>query len=195
VAPFLKRERSTHSWLNRDPIQERGEINLYRFNYNSPLYYIDRDGLTPRGASIGASIGFGLGGLLGGAIGGAGGTLVLPGGGTLVGAGEVGAAGAAWGTALGAAAGNAISDLWNDVSPKPIQVCESRGFPPGYLPGDRGAEEWGRRNGVDPDEARGDFHDIKGDDPMSGPADKYGVNPSTGDVIDPEGESIGNLGD
>jgi hypothetical protein len=30
---------------------------------------------------------------------------------------------------------------------------------------------------------------------MSKPTDKYGVNPETGDVIDPEGEIIGNLGE
>ena len=28
---------------------------------------------------------------------------------------------------------------------------------------------------------------------MSGPRDKYGVNPDTGDVIDPEGEDVGNV--
>jgi hypothetical protein len=74
-------------------------------------------------------------------------------------------------------------------------VCNSSSLPPGFWPGDKGAEEWGRRHDVDPDEARGDFHDIKGDDPMSGATDKYGVNPNTGDVVDPKGDPIGNLGD
>ena len=32
-------------WLNRDPIQEEGGINLYRFVGNSPLDFIDPLGL------------------------------------------------------------------------------------------------------------------------------------------------------
>ncbi len=39
-APNLQR------WLNRDPIGERYDANLYRFVYNSPLNYVDPDGLT-----------------------------------------------------------------------------------------------------------------------------------------------------
>jgi RHS repeat-associated protein len=31
-------------WLNRDPLEEWDDINLYRFNYNSPLNFIDPDG-------------------------------------------------------------------------------------------------------------------------------------------------------
>lgn len=34
------------NWLNRDPIEEGGGINLYQFVYNSPLNYVDPDGLT-----------------------------------------------------------------------------------------------------------------------------------------------------
>ena len=37
----------------------------------------------------------------------------------------------------------------------------SNGLPPGYWPGPNGAEEWGRRNNVDPSDARGRFHGIK----------------------------------
>jgi RHS repeat-associated protein len=32
-------------WLNRDPLGEEYDINLYRFVYNSPLNYVDPDGL------------------------------------------------------------------------------------------------------------------------------------------------------
>ncbi len=32
-------------WLNRDPIEERGGINLYHFVYNNPLNYVDTLGL------------------------------------------------------------------------------------------------------------------------------------------------------
>ena len=35
-------------WLSRDPIMERGGINLYRFVRNSPGRYVDRFGLTIR---------------------------------------------------------------------------------------------------------------------------------------------------
>jgi hypothetical protein len=66
-------------------------------------------------------------------------------------------------------------------------------FPPGYWAGDKGSEEWGRRKGLGAREGRKRFHQIKGDDNKSKATDDYGVNPETGDVIDPEGEVIGNL--
>jgi hypothetical protein len=69
----------------------------------------------------------------------------------------------------------------------------SSSLPRGYWPADRGSEEWGRRNGVGKDEGRRRFHDIKQDDECSEATDDYGVNPDTGDVVDPEGESVGNL--
>jgi RHS repeat-associated protein len=34
-----------HEWLNHDPIQERGGINLYQFVFNNPLKHIDEYGL------------------------------------------------------------------------------------------------------------------------------------------------------
>ena len=153
-------------WLNQDPIGERGGLNLYRYVYNSPLNYIDPDGLTPRGAAWGAAIGMGIGGLLGGTIGGAGGTLAAPGVGTLAGAGEVGAAGAAWGIALGATAGNAISDMWGNLTGakanplnQPQTMCKK-----GDGDGDRGHESGANDNikkiandsGIDPHDF-GDF--------------------------------------
>jgi len=33
-----------HRWINRDPIEERGGINLYGFVRNSPTHYVDRNG-------------------------------------------------------------------------------------------------------------------------------------------------------
>lgn len=69
-------------------------------------------------------------------------------------------------------------------------------FPPGFWPGDRGAEEWGRRNGVDPTEARKRFHGIKGGNrnrPGSKAKDACGVNPDTGEIIDGNDEHIGDL--
>ena len=38
-------EPNLQRWLNQDPIAERYDANLYRFVYNSPLDYIDPDGL------------------------------------------------------------------------------------------------------------------------------------------------------
>ncbi len=35
-------------WLNQDPIGQAGGLNLYRFNYNNPLSYIDPDGMAPQ---------------------------------------------------------------------------------------------------------------------------------------------------
>jgi RHS repeat-associated protein len=188
-------------WLSRDRIGETGGLNLYRYVANDPVNLYDPDGLTPQGALIGAGIGTWVGGTIGGAIGGtigvvgggAGGTLVAPGvgtvGGAVVGGATLGTEGTVGGAVIGggfgAWAGDVISDLW----------AQSKGLPQGYWPGDRGAEEWGRRNGVDPRQARGRFHGIKQRCPGSKPRDKFGVNPDTGDVIDTEGEDAGNLGD
>jgi RHS repeat-associated protein len=36
-------------WISRDPVGKRGGPNLYSFNYNSPLAYVDPLGLTPIG--------------------------------------------------------------------------------------------------------------------------------------------------
>jgi RHS repeat-associated protein len=32
-------------WPDRDPIAEKADLNLYRFNYNDPINYVDHDGL------------------------------------------------------------------------------------------------------------------------------------------------------
>jgi RHS repeat-associated protein len=36
---------TTGRWPNRDPLGEFADLNLYRFNYNSPINYFDPDGL------------------------------------------------------------------------------------------------------------------------------------------------------
>ena len=72
----------------------------------------------------------------------------------------------------------------------------SSGFPPGFMPGDKGAAEWGRRNEVDPAEARRKFHEIKGAQrgkPGSKAKDNCAVNPDTGVIIDGLGEHIGDM--
>jgi YD repeat-containing protein len=80
-------------------------------------------------------------------------------------------------------------------SPEEAPAMCSNGYPPGYWPGDRGAQEWGRRYGVGAAEGKRRFHDLKGRTPGSRPNDNYGVNPGTGDVVDPNGDSVGNLED
>lgn len=70
----------------------------------------------------------------------------------------------------------------------------SSGLPPGFIPGDKGAEQWGRNNGIAPNDARGRFHGIKQSDKGRG-RDKYGVNPQTGEVCNPDGDVVGDLGD
>jgi uncharacterized protein RhaS with RHS repeats len=68
--------------------------------------------------------------------------------------------------------------------------------PPGFWPEDKGAIKWGKRNGVDPREAKDRFH--KGIKPRChtpGARDDLSTNPETGDVIDGNGDYVGNLGD
>ena len=100
-------------WVNRDPLEESFDWDLYRYVYNCPVDYFDSDGQGPTGTGIGAGIGGIIGGTFGGIIEAAGGTLALPGGGTVVGAGGLGAIGFGAGAGLGGAAGNAIENIWN----------------------------------------------------------------------------------
>lgn len=100
--------------------------------------------------------------------------------------------GAAWGAAGGSGVAWGLAGL--GVLGAGVWMANS--LPPGFWPGDKGSEEWGRREGCGAKEGRRRFHQgVKQGDNMSGPKDKYGVNPETGDVVDPEGEDIGNLGD
>ncbi len=81
-----------------------------------------------------------------------------------------------------------------DLTHSQTAMMNSR--PPGYWDGLSGAVEWGKRNGVDPREAKNRFHrGVKGKTSAIGGASDCGVNPDTGDVVDPNGEPIGNLGD
>jgi RHS repeat-associated protein len=68
--------------------------------------------------------------------------------------------------------------------------------PPGFIDAEKGAEEWGRKQGIGAAKGRRKFHDIKqGDSAHKGGKQDWGVNPHTGDVSDPEGEIHGNLGE
>ncbi len=165
----------TGQFLGRDPIGERGGMNLYGFIYNNPTGWIDILGNGP---------------LM---------PLVAGGFATDVAIPEPSDVAwpkwAGWGAAfLIAAAGDAIIEAVNEAG-NSLAESMSSNHPPGYWPADKGAEEWGRRNGIGKDRGRKKFHDIKGDDPCSRATDDYGVDPASGDVIDPDGEPVGNLGD
>jgi RHS repeat-associated protein len=67
--------------------------------------------------------------------------------------------------------------------------------PRGLWPADEGAKEWGRRNEIPPKEAKDRFHRKKKKYNGSRAADDYKVNPDTGDIVDPDGEYIDNLGE
>jgi RHS repeat-associated protein len=103
--------------------------------------------------------------------------------------------------------GESMLDLLKLLDPRPaLEACiyildpathgilYSKGYPPGYLPGDQGAIEWGARNGIPPREAKNRFHDLKGAI-GAGAKENMGVNPETGDVVDGNGEPAGNLFD
>jgi len=78
----------------------------------------------------------------------------------------------------------------------PCGVMMSGAFPPGYWPADSGSAEWGRRNGVGAREGTDRFHKgVKENTPGTRGDHDFGVNPETGDVIDQNGELVGNLND
>ena len=58
----------------------------------------------------------------------------------------------------------------------------------------RSSGGYDRKNGVGAKEGRRRAHKIKQNDNMSGAIDNYTVDPNTGDVYDPEGDYVGNLG-
>jgi RHS repeat-associated protein len=58
---------STGRWLSRDPIEERGGLNMYSFVVNTPASLVDRDGRSPVVAS-GAGAAGGVALVVGGAL-------------------------------------------------------------------------------------------------------------------------------
>jgi len=88
-----------------------------------------------------------------------------------------------------------ISSLSDLVKP---YLSKDNNAPTGAIDAERGAKQWGRNNGVNPDDAVKIFHKIKkrqGGKPGSKAADNCSVNPDTGEVFDGQGEHIGDLGD
>jgi hypothetical protein len=105
----------------------------------------------------------------------------------------------AFGPSLAAGIGDlaAMSALaWGVQNTTATRPTLSSSFPSGVWPGDKGAAERGKRDGCGAKEGKRRFHrGVKGNDNMSRPTDQYGVDPSNGNVYDPEGEVIGNLND
>jgi uncharacterized protein RhaS with RHS repeats len=58
-----------HEWLNRDPIQELGGLNLYDYVMNNPINKFDPDGQLLIGAIVGGVVG-GISGAIGALAGG-----------------------------------------------------------------------------------------------------------------------------
>jgi RHS repeat-associated protein len=174
-------------FISEDPIGwGSGQANNYAYVGGNPTSYVDSSGLNLQGSLIGAGIGSAIGGIAGVIVGATGGTFVAPGVGTVGGGIGGGAEGASSGAVIGAYIGDKISDALSG----PYQSSE---FKPGFWAGDKGAAEWGRRNGLGAREGKGRFHGIKQSCPGSRATDNFGVNPATGDVVDPEGEVVGNL--
>lgn len=176
-------------WVNRDPSHEQGGVNLYAAFRHNPVNSVDPYGECPLILPLLA----GLGEFLGtDAVILAGGSVVAAGGGYLVGTALSGVGSPVASLPPGAYYGGGGGGV--NAAPALI-ILTASSFPPGYWPLPSGAGEWGHRNGVPRKEAKRRAHRIKQDDNMSGSLDDYGVNPDTGEVCDPEGQPIGNLGD
>lgn len=101
------------------------------------------------------------------------------------------AAAAAALTRAAVAGGKLAGDLGTAIG----NYLQAKGNPPSHWDMDKGAEEWGRRNNVNPKEASEAAHRLKNKDPFGKGKDNWGCDPETGNISDPEGEIMGNLND
>jgi RHS repeat-associated protein len=164
---------TTGRYIEADPLGLIAGASVYGYAFQSPLRWTDPTGENPAAAVAGVC-------------------RLFPSACAKVAEACAGAviAGATW---IGII--NPMVGSGDDACEACGQTVESRGFPPGFIPADQGAREWGRKNGVGAREGEDRFHRFKQKHKGSGAKEKYSVNPETGDIVDGNGEDAGNLAD
>lgn len=158
-------DASIGRYTQSDPIGLAGGLNTYAYVGNNPVNHVDPTGTTSTVIKI----------------------LPMAGGAAAIdGPFPIGDA-----VGLAIIGGAAAYDLYKHWK-NPAIV--SNGYSPGFWPADKGAREWGKRNGVSKGEVSDRLHGVK-DSCGGGAAENFGVNPQTGDVEDSNGEWVGNLND
>jgi RHS repeat-associated protein len=179
-------------FISEDPIGfGGGQLSFYAAFGSDPLDYNDPFGLryAQLYAAYGATAGFGI-------TAGASVAVDAVTGGVNIAATPLELAG---GTAAGGYLGYKVGQFADWVTGNSdLQSTDqySKKFPPGFWPGDTGAAEWGRRIGIGAKAGKDRFHrGVKENCPGARGDDDFGVNPDTGEVVDPNGEPAGNLHD
>jgi len=172
-------EPSIHRWLSRDPIGERGGLDLYGYVGNDPINWYDSRGLTPAAA---AAVLAGGGTALEGEE--AGGWIV---GGNFNPAVDIGIGATALGTGIWA-----IWEYFKPAVPMPPVVhaqAKPKDCPPGTVPIDTPEGRKRLPKGVTPHGVKGELQGEGG----GGATDWTGVAPN-GDIITgaPDGSHINN---